>query len=157
MLEVGSFMLSGRIRGVLGALIVGLVCIVFFIIEHRTPFVDVVLASGRHYDVVSVRRDRGFSQFLRDSPYLRTEAVVVAYYTRARDLDSPSADSEASRLVELGIPLANRSRDSLIAIQSTRTIGPRWSPFVRGRIRFFARKSGETWEEIGGNQSVANP
>ena len=97
---------------------------------------------------VSVTRDNGIGRMLRDSVHSIREAIVVAYYSRESDLDSPTATQEAHELTELAVPLARRFGDSLIVVQSTSTIAPRWSPFVRGRIHFFVCTSGEDWREV---------
>jgi hypothetical protein len=98
----------------------------------------VVLSSGIKVDVISILRDASVSHILEDSVLRGREAVVVNYYTRLQDLDSRAASDEAQQLVEVGRDLAQQSNDSLIVVRQTATIGPQWSPFVRGRIYFYS-------------------
>lgn len=106
------------------------------------------MSSGHRFEVLAVVRDRGIGAMLRRGPQSQQEAIVVAYYSQQQDLDSPEASDEARELVALGVPMAQRYNDSLVVTQATATIGPRWSPFVRGRIHFFERTSSDGWAEI---------
>lgn len=113
------------------------------------------LLTGQTFDVLSVNRDPNVGQLLRRIPESRLEAVLVSYYSSQHDLDSPAASQEAHDVLQIGVPLALQNGDSLIAVQPIRTVGPHWSPIIRGRIHFFERSLDGTWDEIFPSQAQA--
>lgn len=141
-------MMSGRGRGVLSALVTVILAGGALLALHQPRYEEITLASGHRFDVLSVARNGGVARMLRDTALSRREAVVVDYYTREADLDSPSAFREAYELTEVAIPVARRMHDSLIVTRPIANIGPRWSPFIKGRLHFFVPARDGDWQEI---------
>jgi hypothetical protein len=135
-------------RAILSVSAISVLAGVGLLFLHQPHFESVVLSSGHRFDVLAVTRDRSIGGMLRRAPQSHQEAILVAYYSQQHDLDSPAASDEARELVELATPLVQRYNDSLVVTEPTATIGPRWSPFVRGRVHFFVRTGRDEWQEI---------
>lgn len=146
-------MITSRRRGTFSSLLtLALVGVVWLVInEPRTQRTR--LLTGQSFDVLAITRDGSIGQLLRNAPESRREAVLISYYSSLNNLDSPAARQEAREVVQIGAPLALQSGDSLIAVQAIRTIGPRWSPLVRGRIHFFGRMRDGSWDEVFASQA----
>lgn len=129
-------------------LAIGVLLGVLWLVVNEPHTYQARLLTGQTFDVLAVSRDAGVGQLLHHVPESRREAVLVSYYASQDDLDSPAARKEARDIMQLGIPLALQNGDSLIAVQPIRTLGPRWSPFVRGRIHFFERSPSGSWDEV---------
>jgi hypothetical protein len=98
--------------------------------------------------MMSIDRDRTIGRISRNPDYARREAIVLNYYSREPDPDSPQAFSEARELLEVSIPVAQEYNDSLIVIESTFSVGPRWSTLVKGRAHFFIPVDHQGWQEV---------
>jgi hypothetical protein len=150
-------MVFSRKKLTLGSLVFAMLVGGATILAIQRPFRQIALPSGTKVDLLSINRDGGIANMLRDSALQGHEAIVVSYYSRTKDLGSPAESEDIAELLELAIPIARRYNDSLIVIEPTVTFGPRWSPFVSGQMRFFAPprpaylfadQSRDPWREI---------
>ena len=116
----------------------------------------ITLASGRHVALLSVMHDRQLGQILEDATIRNSTALVVSYYTEEAGTPQDS-DSELREMLGFAAQVAKSHHDSLLVLEPTKSIGPRWSPFVSGEMRFFRQSStgylftnndAEAWKEI---------
>jgi hypothetical protein len=147
-------MSMARAGSVIASVIVAVVAI---IAANQRGYRMITLSPGRQIALLSVIHDGQLGQILEDATIRNGTALVVSYYTQERNETSKGFESELKEVLGFATQVAKAHHDSLVVLEPTRSIGPKWSPFVSGEMRFFRRTSTgylfsnngtEDWKEI---------
>ncbi len=115
----------------------------FLFASCQPDYERVQLESGEEFDVIVLSRDvRAGSSAARGAVW--ATSVVLNYYAQATTPEGRL--EEADQLLELAVPAATKTGDSVIVIQQTYPLLSRWSGLTDVHLVHYYRLPTGAWE-----------